>query len=81
MLAYDENVHFWRIAIVTGVLSSRHSEIRGEIVRIAKTNTMLERRVNKLFIAEKTYHDTNQTEKARRREAAVVGEQKRKYEI
>ena len=54
MLAYDENVHFWRIAIVTGVLSSRHSEIRGEIVRIAKTNTMLERRVNKLFIAEKT---------------------------
>ena len=42
---------------------------------------MLKRPVNKLFIVEKAYHDTNQTDKARRREAAVVGEQKRKYEF
>ena len=43
MLVYDEKVprHFWRIAIVTGVLPSRDSEIRGAIVRIAKTNTIL----------------------------------------
>ena len=39
MLVYDEMVprHFWRIAIVTGVLTCRDSEIRGEIVRMAKT--------------------------------------------
>ena len=83
MLVYDEKVliHFWRIAIVTGVLSSRDSEKRGAIVRFGKANTMLKRTVNKLFIVEKTYHNTNQTDKVRRREAAVVGEQKRKYEF
>ena len=41
MLVYDEKVlrHFWRIAIVTGVLPSRDSEIRGAIVRIVKAAT------------------------------------------
>ena len=40
-LVYDEMVprHFWRTAIVTGVLLSRDSEIRGAIVRMAKANT------------------------------------------
>ena len=57
--------HSWRIFIVTGVLPSRDSEIRGAIVRIAKTNTILKRPVNKLFAVENTYHDTNQTDKAR----------------
>ena len=57
--------HFWRIAIVTRVLPSRDSEIREAIVRIAKTNTILKRPVNKLFAVENTYHDTNQTDKAR----------------
>ena len=49
MLVYDEMVprHFWRIAIVTWVLTCRDSEIRGEIVRMAKTNTILKRSVNK----------------------------------
>ena len=56
--------HFWRIAIVTQVLPSRDSEIRRTIVRIAKTNTILKRLVNKLFAVENTYHDTNQTDKA-----------------
>ena len=56
---------FWRIAIVTRVLPSRDSEIRGAIVRIAKTNTILKRPVNKLFAVENTYHDTNQTDKAK----------------
>ena len=57
MLVYDEKVpsYFWRIAIVTGVLPSRDSEIRGAIVRIAKTNTILKRPVNKLFTVENTY--------------------------
>ena len=53
-------------------------------MRIVKTNTILKRPVNKLFTVGNTY-DTNQTDKARgqkfRREAALVGEGKRKYEF
>ena len=67
LLVYDEKVprHFWKIAIVTGVLPSRDSEIKGVIVRIKKTNAILKRPMNKLFPTEYTYHDTNQTDKAR----------------
>ena len=76
--------HFWRIAIVTRVLPSRDSEIRGAIMRMAKTITILKRPVNKLFTVKNSCHDTNQTGKAReqklRREAAVIGELKIKYE-
>ena len=72
------------VAIVTGVLTRRDSEIRGAIVRMAKTNTILKRPVNKLFTVKNIYHDTNQTDKAReqklRQEAVVIGEQKMKYE-
>ena len=57
--------HFWRITIVTRVLPSRDSEIRGAIVSIAKTNTIVKLEVNKLFAVENTY-DTNQTDKARK---------------
>ena len=53
-------------------------------MRIAKTNTILKRPVNKLFTVKNMYYDTNQKDKAReqklRREAAVTGKQKRKYE-
>ena len=86
VLVYDEKVpiHFWRIAIVTGVLPSRDSEIKGAIVRIAQTNTILKRPLNKLFTAESTYYDANQTGKAKkqkfRREPVVIDEEKRKYE-
>ena len=68
VLVYDEMVprHFWTVAIVTEVLPSRDSEIRGAIVRMAKTNTILKRPVNKLFTVENIYHDTNQTDKARK---------------
>ena len=62
--------HFWRIAIVTRILPSRDSEIRGAIVIIAKTNTILERPINKLFAFENTYHDPNQTDKANHIEIA-----------
>ena len=50
-LVYDEKVprHFWRIAIVTEVLANGNFEIRGAIVRIAKTITILKRPLNKLF--------------------------------
>ena len=75
--------HFWRIVIVTGVLPRRDSEIKGAIVRIAKTNVILKHLVNKLFPIENTYHDTNQTDKAGeqklRRETAVIDELNRKY--
>ena len=72
MLAFYEKVprHFLRISLVMRVLPSRVSEIRGAIVRIAKTNTILKRPVNKLFAVENTYHDTNQTDKASHREIA-----------
>ena len=52
-------------------------------MRIKKANAILKRPVNKLIPTEYTY-DTNQTDKAReqklRREAAVIGELKRKYD-
>ena len=68
--------------IVTGVLPRRDFEIKEAIVRIAKTNVILKHLVNKLFPTENTYHDTNQTDKAReqklRREAAVIDELNRK---
>ena len=43
VLVYDEMVprHFWRIAIVTGVLPSRDSEIRGELKRPIRSSNVL----------------------------------------
>ena len=84
MLVYGEkgHKHFWKISIVAGVLPSRDSEIKGAIVKPTKTNTILKRPINKLFTIEKTYHDTDQTDKAReqrlRWEAAVLHELKYK---
>ena len=53
-------------------------------VRIKEANEIFKRPANKLFPTEYTYHDTNQTDKAReqklRQEAAVIDELKRKYE-
>ena len=73
MLVYGEKVpkHFWRIAIVAGVLPSRDSEIRGAIVKIAKTNAIFKRPINKLFTIENTY-DANQTDKAREQKLNVT---------
>ena len=68
MLVYDEQVprHFWRIVIVAGVLPSRGSDTKpGVLVRIKKANAILKYPINKLFQIEYTYHDTNQTDKAR----------------
>ena len=47
------------------VLPNRDSEIRGVVVRIARTNTILKLSVKKLFAVENTYHNINQTDKAR----------------
>ena len=85
MLVYDGKVpiNLWRIVIVTMLLSSRDSEIGG-IIRIAKTNAILKRPVNKLFPVENTYHNNNQRDKARGQklvnEATRISKQKRKYE-
>ena len=59
---------FRKIPIVTRVLPSRDSEIRGVIVIIEKTNTILKCPVNKLFAVESAYYDTNQTDKASNKE-------------
>ena len=60
MLVYYEKVprHFWRIAI-------KIVKQKGTTVRIEEANAILKRPVNKLFLVEYTYHDTNQTDKAR----------------
>ena len=69
---------------LTGILLSKDAEIRGAITRVAKTNAILKRPINKLFPIENTYQDTNQTGMTRqqklRREAVVIGELNRKYE-
>ena len=62
--------YFWRIVIVMRLLRSRDSEIRGAIVRITKTNTILKRLIYKLFAVENTYHETNQADQASQREIA-----------
>ena len=85
-MRYFEKVprHYWRIEIVTGVLSGSDSERKGATKRIAKTNRILNRLVNKLFAIENTCHNSNNTDKVRgqklSREVAVIGKLKRKYE-
>ena len=83
MLVYDEKIprHFLRTAVVAGVLPSRDSEIRRAVARIANINTTLKRPVNKIFTVENTYHDIDEKDRQQklRREAAVIGELKRKY--
>ena len=53
-------------------------------MRTEKVIAILKRLVTKLFPTEYTYHDTNQTDKARgqklRRKADAIGELKRKYD-
>ena len=51
--------------MVTEVLPSKDSEIKGAIVINKKTNAILKRPVNKLFPIEYTYPDINQTDKVR----------------
>ena len=78
VLFYDEKIprHFWRIAI-------KILKQKGAIVRIKEANAILKCPVNKLFLVEYTYHDTDQTDKVReqklRWEEVVIGELKGKY--
>ena len=52
------------------VLPIRDSEIRGQKVRVAKTNTILKCPVNKLFAVKNTYHGTKQTDKVSHKKIA-----------
>ena len=49
------SIRFWRITMVLQVLPCRDSEIRGAIVRMAKTNTLIKRPVNKIFTVKKMH--------------------------
>ena len=78
----------WRLAKVENLIESNDKQIRGAVVRVSKTNKLLSRPVNKLYLVERFYKDidvnTNKNnmenfEKKTRREAAVLGELKRKY--
>ena len=84
VLDYDEDVlrHFWRIAIVTGMLPSRGSEIVGAIVRITNTTTILKcPQINSSHLKILIMTRIKQLrEQKGRREASVISELKRKYE-
>ena len=59
--------------LVCCYLFTFHKKLGGQfdlIVRIAKTNTILKRPVNKFFAVENTYHDAKQTDKANHTEIA-----------
>ena len=66
--------------MITGVLPSKEFGIREAIVRIAKTNTILKRPVNKLFPTENIKTLTKARQQKLRRETAVLGELKINYE-
>ena len=55
--------HFWKIAIVTGVLPSGDSEITSATVRIKKTNAILKCPVNEL--SKLNIHIMTQTKQIR----------------
>ena len=58
--------------------------MKGAIVRMPKTNAIFKHPISKFFTFENTYLDTKQRDKKReqklRREIAVIGELKMKYE-
>ena len=49
----------WNILCGIGVLPGRYSEIRGAIVGIAKTNSILEHPLNEVFPTENADQDNN----------------------
>ena len=74
----------WRLGIVTELETGRDNHIRGALVRIPKTNSVLKRPVSKLYpiecCSQKDENNREEIERTRpRREAAVFGELKRQY--
>ena len=79
----------WKAGIVEELLLGKHGQIWGAKVRVPKTNSTLKRPVNKLYLVEKM-KDTvtevdneviNITDSRSRREAAILREIKRKFNI
>ena len=79
----------WRVGLVEELLQGKDGQIRGAKVRVPKTNSILKRPVNKLYLVERMKDtDTevdnemiNITDDRSRREAAILGEIKRKFNI
>ena len=79
----------WRVGLVEELFQGKDGQIRGAKVRVPKTNPILKRPVNKLYLVERMKDtDTevdnemiNITDDRSRREAAILGEIKRKFNI
>ena len=65
----------WRLAKVQKLIESNDKQIRGAIVRVSKTNKLVTRPVNKLYLVERfSCEDIDVNTNKPRREAAVIGE-------
>ena len=42
----------WKLGLVTELISGRDTKVRGAKVRLSKTNTVITRHVNKLYLLE-----------------------------
>ena len=79
----------WRVGIVEELLQGKDSQIRGAKVRVPNTNSILKRPVNKLYLLERMKDAVTQvdneviniTDGRSRREAAILGEIKQKFNI
>ena len=79
----------WTVGIVEELLQRKDGKIRGAKVRVPKTNSILKRLINKLYLVERM-KDTltevgnevkNITDCRSRREAAILREIKRKLNV
>ena len=69
----------WRLAKVEKLIESNDKQIRGAIVGVSKTNKLVTRPVNKLYLVEQfSCKDIDVNTSKPRREPAVTGELKRK---
>ena len=70
----------WRLAKVEKLIESSDKQIRGAIVRVSKTNELVTRPVNKLYLIERfSGEDIDVNTNKPVREAAVIGELKLIY--
>ena len=84
VLVEDEKLprSMWRVGIVEELYKGEDDKVRGAAVRIPKTKSLLKRPVNRLYpiesIRESDVNKDNVNSKPRR-EAAVMGELKRRF--
>ena len=70
----------WRLAKVGKLIESNGKQIRGAIVRVSKTNKLVTRPLNKLYLVERfSCEEIDVNTNKPLREAAVIGELKWKY--